>query len=55
MRTSGSSGRDRLMGAAPLAMLAAFLVWMAGGPAASAAWLEAVLRSSAAWLSDLFR
>ena len=55
MRTSGFSGRDRLMVLVPLAMLAAFLIWMAGGIDASAAWLEGVLRSLAAWLSGLFR
>ncbi len=46
-------GRDVMMTAVPLAMLVAFAMFMAGGPAASLAWLEGVLRSMFEWVSKL--
>ena len=39
--------------AVPLGMLVVFAVWMAGGPKASMAWLEGVLRSLFAWVQSL--
>jgi hypothetical protein len=42
-----------MMTVVPLGMLVLFAVWMAGGPKASLAWLEGVLRSLAAWVTSL--
>jgi hypothetical protein len=52
MRTSGS-GSDLLMTAAPLAMLVVFVVYMAGGPAASMSWLESTLEAGIGWVGKL--
>jgi hypothetical protein len=55
MQTSGNGGRDSLMTAVPLAMLVVFVMFMAGGPAASLAWLEEIFRGVIAWAGSLVR
>jgi hypothetical protein len=52
MRSSGS-GRDGLMSTVPLAMLVVFVIFMAGGPRSSLAWIEAVLQSLLDWVRTL--
>ena len=44
-----------MMTVVPLGMLVVFIMWMAGGPRESLAWLETVLRSIASWLATLVR
>jgi hypothetical protein len=44
-----------MMTAVPLGMLVVFIVWMAGGPKQSLAWLETVLRSIVASVGSLVR
>jgi hypothetical protein len=44
-----------MMTAVPLTMFIVFMIWMAGGPKQSLAWLEGVLRSLAGWVSDAVR
>jgi len=53
MTTSGGGGRDFLMTAVPLGMLVVFVMFMAGGPASSLAWLEGLLRSMLDWVRHL--
>jgi hypothetical protein len=53
MQTSGKGGRDYLMTAVPIAMLVVFVMFMAGGPAASLAWLEEILRGFVSWAVSL--
>jgi hypothetical protein len=55
MRTSGAGARDGLMTAVPLGMLVVFVVWMAGGPKATMAWLEGVLHSTVVWVKDVMK
>jgi hypothetical protein len=53
MRTSGKGGHDSLMTAVPLAMLVIFVMFMAGGPTASLAWIEEILRGFIGWAGGL--
>ena len=53
MQTSGKGGRDHLMTAVPLAMLVAFVMFMAGGPTASLKWLEEMLSEFVSWAGTL--
>jgi hypothetical protein len=39
----------------PLGMLAMFVVWMAGGPRNSVAWIESFLRGFVAWVGEWVR
>jgi len=55
MRTSGAGGRDSLMTIVPLGMLALFIVWLAGGPRSTLAWLESLLVGLVTWASELVR
>ena len=55
MRTSGGSGRDSLMTIVPLGMLGLLIVWMAGGPKASLAWVDSFLRALVQWVQDVIR
>jgi len=55
MRTSGAGSRDSLMTIVPLGMLALFIMWMAGGPRSSLAWIESFLQAFVAWVSALVR
>ena len=53
MTTSGGGRRDYLMTAVPLGMLVMFIMFMAGGPSSSLAWIEGVLRSMLDWVTQL--
>ena len=53
MTTSGGGRRDYLMTAVPLGMLVMFIIFMAGGPSSSLAWIEGVLRSMLEWVRQL--
>ena len=53
MHTSGKGGRDHLMTVVPLVMLVVFVMFMAGGPSSSLAWLEEILRGFVNWATAL--
>ena len=53
MHTSGKGGRDQLMTGVPLVMLVVFVMFMAGGPSSSLAWLEEILRGFVNWATAL--
>jgi len=55
MQTSGGSGRDSLMTMVPLGMLGMLIIWMAGGPRNSLAWMENFLRELVGWVAGLVR